>query len=153
MRNETLSFDVTRAHEYELRVELGDPLSPHGLTRATVDGTGRFAAEQIFESDEMEDAEAFKEGHPPSAVGRQLKQDAAQEILRLASQFRWDREFPSRPGIPDEAIVVWTYGVKGGDHVSTKVWLREAEADPVMGPVLAALRNHLDEIPECKIYL
>ncbi len=148
MNDQHLAFDPARAHDYELTVQVGDPTAPDGLTRVRLDGTGRLVAEQIFE-----------EGHPAEKRprGRQvtgeLPREEAKDLMRRASQFPWEREFPSRSGIPDEAIVVWHFHQKNKEGPSLKVWLREAESDPLLAPVLAALRKELGRLSQNQLYL
>ena len=152
MSNDRIAFDASRAPEYELHVAVGDPIGEHGLTRIALNGGGHMAAEQIFEEIPAEKQSAGAARKPRQAEG-QIDVEAATKLMRQVSQFLWDRKFPSRPGIPDEAVVVWTFGLKDGPSLTLKVWLREAEQDPALGPVLRALREGLATVSHGEIYL
>ncbi len=159
MNNEPLSFDPARADEYELSVRVGSPTAPDGLTRVTLEGTGRFVAEQIFErrlQEKVTQERPTEEGDAQERDRRvtgELPRSEAEHLLRMATLFPWERSFPSRPGIPDEAIVVWSFGERGVQRATLRVWLREAESDPALSPVLEALRHNLAQLSHGEIYL
>ena len=73
----------------------------------------------------------------PIAIRGQMEPARAAGLLEHAAAFPWGRPFPSRPGIPDEVVVVLRFG----PHRTLTMWLREAEGDPQVGAVLTALRT------------
>lgn len=151
MSDERVSFDEARARDYSLRVEVGNASAPDGLTRVHLDGGGRFTAELTFAEPRAE--VPGKEERKRGPAETEIAEDQAARVLRQASQFDWDRDFPPRPGIPDEAIVVWTYRVRGTEVATMRAWLRDVEQDPTMTPVLTALREATAELTGGDIYL
>jgi hypothetical protein len=142
-------------------VEVGNPASPHGQTRLRLDGDGDFVARSVFADAgqvapvhalDMDDVKWGSDEKLQVVRGR-VEAPRAVELLAQAVGFPWDRPFPSRPGIPDEAIVVLRFGPKGGPQSAVKLWLREAEADPVVGPVLKELRRYLEDFSSGQLYL
>lgn len=154
--NETqTAFDPDRATEFEMTLQVGDVASPDGQTRVSLNGDGRFEADETREEPSTEGA-----GDGPKAaaakaepvVGEVARSEAA-DILKGVARFPWGRDFPSRPGIPDEAIVVWQFGRKGEPPVTLRIWLREAESDALIGPVLETLRKELARVSGDRMYL
>jgi len=136
-----------------LTLEVGDSMSEDGLTRVVLESTGLLYAEQIHRP-EPQGPETFDKRE--QAVGPLRWQMSAQQsldLLRQAQQFGWGRPFPSRPGIPDEAIVVWRLERAGGEPLVLKAWLRDVEKDPVAGAVLMTLRRQLAEFSNTRLYL
>lgn len=138
-----VKFDPTRQADFELAVEVGDAFSEEGMTRARLDGGGRLTVEQQY-GQEKESARQFHS---------QLDTDMTEKLLRQASQFDWERSFPSRKGIPDEAIVQWFLHDRQGETLTVKAWLRDAEKDQAMAPVLAELRRGVQQASEGSLYL
>ncbi|TCS73847.1 hypothetical protein EDC61_10169 [Sulfuritortus calidifontis] len=149
MTNQRPIFDKTHPENYQITIEVGDMLSEHGLTRMTLAGDGHVTAEWLGK---IRGAVETAKQLPTHYTGT-LKHHDPIDLLLKASQFNWDRKFPSRPGIPDEAIVVWQFGEKGAPGAEVKVWLREAEKDPLMGPLLQGLREELADLSDNHIYL
>lgn len=149
MANQRPSFDKAHPENYQISIEVGDMLSRHGLTRMTLAGDGNVTAEWLGKPKDT--AETAKQ--MPSRFTGTLKRHDPVDLLLKASQFDWGRQFPSRPGIPDEAIVVWQFGEKGSPGAELKVWLREAEQDPLMGPLLKGLRQELANLSDNHLYL
>ena len=155
MNNNAVPLDPAGTEDAVLRFEVGDLLSPGGLTRVTLDGKGHFRAEQMSKpGDYAEDTDRLQEklGTPDPVEGSVEKGDAAGLIDR-AGRFPWGRKFPSRPGIPDEAIVAVQLELPGGASKSLKIWLREAEQDKSVSPVLRVLRDHLSRFSKGKMVL
>jgi predicted transcriptional regulator len=138
-----VKFDPARLADFELVVEVGDVLSEEGMARARLNGHGRLTVEQQ-RGHEKERARQFHS---------ELDPDTTEKLLRQASQFDWERSFPSRKGLPDEAIVQWYLHDRQGETLTVKVWLRDAEKDQVMAPVLAELRRGVQRATEGSLYL
>jgi hypothetical protein len=136
-----VSFFSARQNDFELVAEVGDPKSEEGLTRVRLSGDGRLSVEQ--ERGE-EKAEQFQ---------GELDRENTEILLRQASQFDWEQHFPPRPGLPDEAIVQWFLHDRQGGTVTLKVWLRDAEKNRVMEPVLSTLRKSVEQMTYGKLYL
>jgi hypothetical protein len=157
-----LEYNRSLAPQFDLLLDVGNPASEEGLTRVRLDGDGDFVAQQLFAGTDaqaaavqalhLDDQKWGTEEQLPAVRGR-IEPDRAADLLEQAVAFPWDQRFPSRPGIPDEAIVVARFGPKGGPHSTVKLWLREAESDPAVGPVLEELRRVLDEFSHGEIYL
>ena len=141
MSNQGFKFDQARLQDFELIVDVGDTLSPEGLTHVELSGNGNLVAEQRREKEIGEKYEGRIDGETTASM------------LRKASEFDWERRFPSRPGLPDEAVVQWTLRDRKGAAVTVKVWLREAEKNGVMAPVLDGLRKDVDHMTDGKLYL
>lgn len=135
-----------------LTLEVGDASSPDGLTRVVLGATGDLYAEQIAVADDQETGGAGKPVAKAEFRGR-VSEEQSVDLLRRAREFAWGRTFPSRPGIPDEAVVVWRLEREGGETQVLKAWLRDVERDPAAGPVLTALRRQLAEISNNRLYL
>jgi hypothetical protein len=153
MSDDYIAFDRTMAKDYALSVNVGQPTAPDGVTRVRVDGSGAFEASQ-FRADL--DASERKDGREESMGERvrgTISEADASALLEQASLAAWGTRFPQRPGIPDEAIVVITFERAGRESASLKMWLRDAEKDEVVGPILEQLRRHLNEIAGEKLYL
>lgn len=136
-------FDPARLADFELVVEVGDVFSEEGMARARLNGHGRLTVEQQ-RGHEKEHARQFHS---------ELNPDTTEKLLRQASQFDWERSFPSRKGLPDEAVVQWFLHDRQGEALKVKVWLRDAEKDQVMGPVLEELRRGVQRATEGSLYL
>ncbi|MBI2189879.1 MAG: hypothetical protein HYU37_22610 [Acidobacteria bacterium] len=140
------------AAETRLTIEVGDPLSDEGLTRVALDGAGEFSAELIRKGPSPR-ADQYKAAEPIGPVRGRMPAPQALDLIRRSQQFAWGRAFPSRPGIPDEAVVVWRLEQPGGETRFWKAWLRDVEQDSVAGPVLDALRRQLAELSNDRLYL
>ena len=141
MPTQRVKFDAARLADFELTVEVGDILSEDGMTRVRLDGYGRLAVEQLCQKER----------------GRQfsgeMDRESTERLLRQASQLDWERGFPSRKGLPDEAIVQWSLHDRQGETITVRVWLREAEKDSAIAPVLAALRQVVERATDGTLYL
>jgi hypothetical protein len=140
MSDTPIAFERDRASEYALTVEVGEAASFHGLTRLRLDGTGLIVAEHVggaTEADERPEDEprthAQAEPKPRSLRGQVAREEAG-ALLERAARFPWGRAFPSRPGIPDEAVVVWIFETTGR-RATLKAWLRDVEKNRDMAPV------------------
>lgn len=142
MTEHRVVFDQARVQDFELIMDVGDPLSEDGLTRVTLDGTGHLAVEQQYGPERKE-----------APVHTKLVVEDARGLLKRVSQFDWELRFPSRSGLPDEAIVQWSFRDKRKGTVTQKAWLRDTEKDPLMAPVLAALRKAVERATNGKLYL
>jgi hypothetical protein len=145
MSETAIAFDAQRIREYQLRVEVGEPAAPDGLTRVQLDGAGTFLAEHVTDD------------RDPKARGESLRgeidPEKARAAIERAARFPWGRAFPTRRGIPDEAIVHWSLVGPDSRGISLKVWLRDAEKDPLIASVLGLLRDALAELSQNRLYL
>lgn len=139
---------------YRLTVGVGDPLSPDGLTRLTLDGNGEIQVQQVYadEGGAKHGAGDDRTGPPECERSGRIDGSEAASLLRSLTQLKWDRKFPPRPGIPDEAIVEWSLRKSGDDVLAMKTWLEDAERDPGLGPVLSRLRNELARLSDDQLY-
>jgi len=161
MADEYMPFDRAFAAEYSLQVDVGEADAPDGVTRVQVDGSGNIEATQVRnEAGEPEPREPVGKGRkterdaePSTRVKGTIPAEEAQYLFEQVSLAPWGRRFPQRPGIPDEAIVEVRLRRQRGDAASIKLWLREAEKDPALGPMLKVLRRHLEELSGGRIYL
>jgi len=141
MPTQEVKFDPARLNDFELVAEVGDPLSEEGLTRVKLSGDGRLTVEQQHGKEKGEQ------------FSSEINRENVENLLRQASQFDWGQRFPSRPGLPDEAIVQWYLYDRQGNTMTLKVWLRDAEKHGAIGPVLAALRKSVERMTDGKLYL
>ena len=155
MSTEYIAFDRDFAPEYVLRVEVGQATAPDGATRVLVDAEGTLEAAQFRVGAETPKSEAEgrqeREGTAERVSGNIGPAEAA-KLFEQASLAPWGRGFPQRPGIPDQAIVELRFE-RGQRAATVKLWLRGAEKDVVVGPVLEQLRRHLNELSGGPIYL
>jgi hypothetical protein len=135
-----------------LTVEVGDVSSPDGLTRVVLGATGELYAEHLAAADERKTT-AAGEPETTAAYRGRVSEEQSLDLFRRAREFAWGLTFPSRPGIPDEAIVVWRLEHADGETLVLKAWLRDVEKDPAAGPVLMALRRQLAELSHNRLYL
>ena len=158
MADQRIESAASRPEEYSLVADVGEVASEEGMTRVVLEGTGRFVVEEHREQggdeqrrDEQQRAERG------DARGRrydgELGAERARSLLAQAARFGWDRHFPPRPGIPDEAIVRWTLRDASGEVATVRAWLRDAEKDPAMAPVLSALREAVQRATDGALYL
>lgn len=133
--------------DLELAVQVGDPLSESGRTDMTVDGSGHITARLVREGP------SAKKRAATEPLAGEMETTEAQALIHKAMQFEWQRRFPPRPGIPDEAVVVWSLHAKGGERIDARAWLRDVEKDALMAQVLAALRRELERLSKGKLYL
>jgi hypothetical protein len=132
--------------ELSLSVAVGDRHSRHGRTSVVLTGSGRVETSLQIE------------GKLPDRVRKEpyvseMAATAALDVMRKATQFAWDTKFPPRPGIPDEAIVVWTLSVGAGTKLEAKAWLRDVEKDAAMAPVLRAMRDLVKRVTDGVLFL
>ena len=166
MADEYMPFDRAFAAEYSLQVEVGQADAPDGVTRVQVDGSGNLEAAQLRnqpgETEAREPEEKGRKGQKsqkdepekgPDQVKGQIPQDEVLYLFDQVSLAPWGRRFPQRQGIPDEAIVEVRLRREKRESASVKLWLREAEKDPALGPMLTLLRKHLTELSGGRIYL
>lgn len=160
MADEYLPFDRAFAAEYSLQVEVGQADAPDGVTRVQVDGSGNIEAAQLRNepggSEPGEREPKGRKGERKEGADQVKGRIPQEEVLYLFDQVSlapWGRRFPQRPGIPDEAIVEVRLRRERRDGASVKLWLREAEKDPALGPMLKVLRKHLTELSGGRIYL
>ena len=159
MADEYLPFDRAFAAEYSLQVEVGHADAPDGVTRVQVDGSGNLEAAQLRNEPQTDprqrEGKARKGGKEEGSdqVKGRIPEDEVLYLFDQASLAPWGRRFPQRPGIPDEAIVEVRLRRERLDGASVKLWLREAEKDHSLGPMLKVLRKHLTELSGGRIYL
>ena len=156
MTQRLTQYDGTRLAEYSLRVQVGDLYAPDGLTELILTGEGALSARLVREELDVEQVGESERGKKPpegATAEGELSPEETEDVIRRAFFFPWSRTFPSRPGIPDEAIVEWRLSGTDGAGQTVKVWLREAESDPDFKPVLEALRRGLARISDSQLYL
>jgi hypothetical protein len=153
MSAEYIPFDRESPQEYVLQVEVGQPTAPDGVTQVRVEGTGAFEARQYRAPVEVPSREAERPASEGERVNGRISPEEVGRLMDQASLAPWGTRFPQRPGIPDEAIVVVSLRRGGRESASVKMWLRDAEKDEVVGPLLQQLREHLDQLGGGKIYL
>ena len=159
MSADYIPFDRAFAQEYSLQVEVGNASAPDGVTRVRMDGLGNIAAAQYRRVPDMAGREGkeTEQREPKEPESEEVKGEMrAEEAVRLFDQVSlapWDRRFPQRPGIPDEAIVEVRLQRAGRESATMKMWLRDAEKDVAIGPVLEQLRRRVGELSGGRIYL
>ena len=141
MPMQQVRFDPARRNDFELVLEVGDTLSDEGLTRARLNGSGTLVVEQLYEKEKEQQ------------FSGELDRESTENLFRQASQFNWEQRFPSRRGLPDEAIVQWYLRERQGSTITLKVWLRDAEKPGPMAMVLAGLRKSVELLTSGKLYL
>lgn len=151
MTADFIPFERAAAQDYSLQVEVGNAATPDGITRVLVDGLGNIQAAQYHRGDDVKDRE--QSARETEQVKGQLKPEEAARLFEQASLASWDRRFPPRPGIPDEAIVELRLQRAKREGASMKLWLRDAEKDQVIGPLLEQLRRSVGELSGGRIYL
>jgi len=150
-------LDLARIGEYRLTVLVGEPTAPGGLTRVRLDGTGRIQVEQVFApahvGAEAQTAEIIRDGgQVTDRASGTLHQDDVVNIMRQASLVPWEQPGPSRSALPPEAITNWAFHAPEGRDVALRMWLRDAERDEAVGPLLWELNRHLLRIANGKIF-
>lgn len=138
-------FEPARLPQYELTVSVGEPQSPAGMTRVALRGDGQFLASHRGGSDDRrEDGVQARATMAPADV---------EFVIRSVVQFDWSARFPPRPGIPDEAIVLWQLAGPNLPQSSVRMWLRDAENDKLAGEVLSVLRRTLAQASDERLFL
>jgi hypothetical protein len=128
------------ADERELVATVGAPTSPDGQTRVRLADSGRLVVQWERVPDDVPDVEQRpKEPERREETG-ELGVDPG-PLFERSARFPWDQEFPTRPGVPDEAILEWDLREDDRSRTTLRVWLGDAERDPNMAPVLDALRD------------
>jgi hypothetical protein len=136
-----VQFDAARLADYALAVDVGSPFSHDGETRAVLSGTGAVVVEHL----QIEGDPAAQRDRKPEQVGTyQMGPEATRQAIATAAAFPWRAEFPSRPGIPDEAVVTWTLSDSRNGQTTLKAWLEDVNRDERMAPVIRALRQAVD---------
>ncbi len=143
---DAIKYDEKYLPDYNLSLDVGDTLSSYGLTRVQVKGSGQITAELQVVS-----LEAEKSDLPSQEASCQLKDSAG--FFKRALQLNWSRKFPPRPGIPDEAIIVWTLRHGEKTLATMKTWLRDAEKEKDLEQLIAELREEISRASDGKIYL
>jgi len=143
-----LSFDEAKSNEYWVKVEVGNIYSDDGQTWMQLDGDGNIQAELLKKQNTKDQTD-----YEPILFTGILTEHKVNDLLGKASHLQWDSQFPQREGIPDEAIVIWSFGRKDEQHITTKMWLKDAEKDPGVSPLLMALRRELCLLSKDSIFL
>jgi hypothetical protein len=146
-----LKFDIEHPQDYWMSVDVGDKLSEFGKTVIHLTGDGEVSVEHSQVNHVKEGEEKLSE--KPLIKKGKLKNFEPEELFRKVEQVPWTTKFPPRPGIPDEAIVIWKFGKRGGDTLETKMWLRDAEKNPIVGELLKGLRQELQLLTNNEIVL
>jgi hypothetical protein len=129
----------------EITVEVGDEADEYGLTRLRLDREGQYEIEQ-------RGGVEVKVREPLSGDARELLEEPVEELFGRAERIDWDRPFPPRPGIPDEAVVEWRLRGPGGEQ-TCRMWLRDAEGDPGVAPLFAVLRTLVERASRGQLFL
>ena len=157
MNADYIPFDRAFAREFSLQLQVGNASAPDGVTRVRMDGLGNLAAAQyrrVPDAAGREPKEGEARNEPESEeVKGEVPADEAVRMFDQVSLAPWDRRFPQRPGIPDEAIVEVRLQRAGRESATMKMWLRDAEKDVAIGPVLEQLRRRVGELSGGRIYL
>lgn len=144
MSTQNFTYDSDNLNDYQLHVTVGSPASPDGQTIVDLNGSGTIEAKQLYQLKDQ------KEKQPSIVEGRI---DNPEEYFKPLEQFDWQRTFPSRPGIPDEAIINWMIETKGEKKASLRMWLGEAEDDERYNNVLKKIRSTIGRLSDNQIYL
>jgi hypothetical protein len=167
-RSAPIEVDTDRLTDYSLIADVGNPYEPEGLTRANLSGSGRLIVEQhratpvAYESSGGrgdvpgggEQRESGKWATKATTAGEyDFGVESAKEMIVRAAEFPWSRPFPNRPGIPSEPVLQWTLRDGRGPEVTLTVWLRDAEKDRAMAPVVAALRHAVERATRGELFL
>lgn len=139
-------FDPEHPQDYWMSIDIGDIHSEYGRTVMHLSGVGEVVIEHSQVGGEQ------KSGKPVVKQGK-LKYHEPEKLFRQVEQVPWTMKFPPRPGIPDEAIVIWKFGEKDGETQEVKMWLRDVEKNPVIGQLLKSLRQELQTLTNNEIYL
>lgn len=157
MNADYIPFDRAFAREFSLQLQVGNASAPDGVTRVRMDGLGNLAAAQYRRTPEAADREQKGGDEQKEPESEEVKGEVpADEAVRMFDQVSlapWDSRFPQRPGIPDEAIVEVRLQRAGRESATMKMWLRDAEKDVAIGPVLEQLRRRVGELSGGRIYL
>ena len=135
-----------------LEVSVGEPAQPHGRTRVELDVLGALVIAHAGAAGEPR-AQALGGAEEEIIARADLGEDVAGDLMSRAEGFEWERPFPARPGIPDEAVVRWSYDDGRGGRRELRAWLGEVEDDPRMGPVLDRLRQAVREAAQDRVVL
>lgn len=144
MSDQDFKYEAGNLNNYKLLVSVGNPVAPDGQTIVSLHGSGSIEAKQVFE------AVKGKERKPFHIEGRI---DNPEEYFKPLEQFDWRRKFPSRPGIPDEAIIRWEIEYLAEKEASLKMWLGEAEDDRRYNEILKKLRDIVGRLSDNQIYM
>jgi hypothetical protein len=114
-----------------LDVKVGTDASLYGATRLTLERSGRFVLEHI----------GGRKGRQ-RIVGeaREFLHESVDNIFLRAEAIAWRTPLPTRPGIPDEAAIEWRLRTPDGEE-RAEMWLRDAEKEAAIAPLLAELRT------------
>lgn len=144
MSNQKFKYNPGHLNDYTLHVTVGSPESPDGQTIVDLHGSGSIEAKQLFGAkDRIEKKPSQIEGHI----------DNPEEYFKPLEQFDWQRSFPSRPGIPDEAIINWRIESGGEKKANLRMWLGEAEDEERYSDVLKRLRKTVGRLSDNQVYL
>jgi hypothetical protein len=136
-----------------LQVKAGEPEEDDGQTTLSVERSGRFDLDHEGGSDDVLGEEALaRKSEPISGDIRELLDRSPDEVFHLAETVNWDRPFPPRPGIPDEAVLEWVLRTAKGVTIA-KMWLRDAERDDEVAPLLRLLRSVVAEASQNRLFL
>ena len=158
MSEEPIQLDLARLADYRLTVLVGELAAPDGLTRVRIDGTGRIEAAQVF-ADVLVDAQASTAeinrdgGRVTDRALGVLSREETVDIMTQALRIPWTEPVSSRAGVPPEAVTNWTFITAAGQAHTLRVWLRDAEQDPIVGPVLRKVASHVHRITNGRIFV
>ncbi|MGH2555344.1 MAG: hypothetical protein ACRDHO_06465 [Actinomycetota bacterium] len=167
-RSAAMDIDTDRLPDYRLVADVGNPYEPEGLTRTILSGSGKLVVEQQRAepgppeqggeavgggADRPEQAKPERPTAARVAGEYDFGVQSAKEMIVRAADFPWSQPFPTRPGIPSEPVLEWTLRDERGPELKVTVWLRDAEKDESMAPVVAALRHAVERATKGELFL
>lgn len=138
-------FMPAQLAQYGLSLRVGELHAPQGQTELILNGNGHFHASQRYAGQPGD-----KEGL--SARG-EIGREQLESLLRTTLQFDWSAKFPPRLGIPGEAVVSWALSGPQLPEQTLRMWLRDAERNPLSMAVLGALREALAKASDERLFL
>jgi hypothetical protein len=143
-----------------LGAEVGAPTSPDGITQVNVDREGTFVVVHEWVGDEPRKGRTERATGDESDVQREevrgdireFLDESPDELFTKLGGVNVEDDFPPRPGLPDEPILTITIEGDGERHV-VRMWLRDAENDPGVAPLLESLRSLVEGATDARRFL
>lgn len=139
--------DTIKESVQSFGAQVGAPTSLDGLTQVNVDREGTFVVVHEWVGDESREGRDKKAAGDESDVQREEVRGDIREFLDVSPDELFTKlgavtvedDFPRRPGLPDEPILRILIEGDGETRV-VRMWLRDAENDRGVAPLLASLR-------------